>query len=58
MTMQHPKYQQTSKSMTSPEQNYFAHFAMSYPVGQNNFGNKIPWWDHELAINIFAAIFL
>ena len=32
MNPQDPKYQQKLKSIASPEQNYFAHFAMRYPV--------------------------
>ena len=32
MKMQDPKYQQKSKSMSSPEQNYISLFAMRYPV--------------------------
>ena len=39
MNPQDPKYLQILKSIASPEQNYFAHFAMRYPVypetGQN-----------------------
>ena len=31
--MYYPKYQQKSKSICSPEQDYFALFAMRYPVG-------------------------
>ena len=33
MNTEDPKYQQKSKSIASPEQNYFALFAMRYPVG-------------------------
>ena len=36
MNPQDPKYQQKLKSMASPEQNYFAHFAMRYPVHTRN----------------------
>ena len=32
MTIQDPKYQQKSKSMSSSEQNYFSALAMRYPV--------------------------
>ena len=32
MKMQNPKYQQKSKCIPSPEQNYFLIFAMRYPV--------------------------
>ena len=32
MNPQGPEYQHKSKSIASPEQNYFAHFAMRYPV--------------------------
>ena len=32
MNLQDPEYQHKSKSIASPEQNYFAHFAMRYPV--------------------------
>jgi hypothetical protein len=32
MNRQDPKYQQKSKSLSSPEQNYFTLFAMRYPV--------------------------
>ena len=32
MNMQDEKYQQKSKSISLPEQNYFVHFAMRYPV--------------------------
>ena len=32
MNPQDPKYLHKSKSKASPEQNYFAHFAMRYPV--------------------------
>ena len=32
MNPQDPKYEQKLKSIASPEQNYFAHFAMRYPV--------------------------
>ena len=32
MSPQDPEYQHKSKSIASPEQNYFAHFAMRYPV--------------------------
>ena len=35
MNTQDPKYQQKSKSISSPEQNYFALFAMRYPVGRD-----------------------
>ena len=40
MNMQDPKYQQKSKSISSPEQDYFALFAMRYPVVQFF---KYPW---------------
>ena len=32
MNTQDPKYQQKSKSMSSPEQNYFFRYATRYPV--------------------------
>ena len=32
MNTQYLKHQQQSKSVPSPEQNYFVHFAMRYPV--------------------------
>ena len=32
MNPQDPKYQEKLKSIAAPEQNYFAHFAMRYPV--------------------------
>ena len=35
MNPQDPKYLQILKSIASPEQNYFAHFAMRYPVAQD-----------------------
>ena len=34
MNTYNPKRQQKSKSIPSPEQNYFALFAMRYPVEQ------------------------
>ena len=65
MNMLDPKYQQKSKSMTSPEQNYFAHFAMIYPVeqifltvGQNNYGNKIPFLTYNLIAVLKYIFFL
>ena len=38
MNPQDPKYQQKLKSIALPEQNYFAHFAMRYPVLERKEG--------------------
>ena len=43
MNPQDPKYQEKLKSIAAPEQNYFAHFAMRYPVVQQvrNIGKEM-----------------
>ena len=41
MNTEDPKYQQKSRSISSPEQNYFALFAMRYPVIDNIFIERL-----------------
>ena len=42
MNMQDPRYHQKSKPILSPEQNYFVHFDMRYPVSIKNRAWDLP----------------
>ena len=53
MNPQDSKYQQKLKSIASPEQNYFAHFAMRYPVLENNLALIIEKeWGDKLQVKV------
>ena len=48
MNMQDPKYQQKSISISSAEPNYFVHFAMRYPVAQEDQEGVATLMDKEI----------